>query len=423
MEVIINPGFISGTVTPPASKSMMQRVCAAALLHKGTTTIYNAGTSDDDETALQVIQQLGATIVRSYDSITVSSKGVHPVNNTIDCGESGLSARMFIPIAALHYEWIQILGSGSLLLRPMQVFKDILPQLDVDLEDFRGYIPFRVRGPLQANKVTIDGSVSSQFLTGILFAFTAAARKAITIKVEDLNSKPYTDLTLEVLDLFGKPITNEDYETFQIDPTVFHSRKAIVTTIEEDWSSAAFWLVAGAISGKVCVKGPKADSLQADKQILNILLQAGASILFANNEIHIKRSILNSFYFDATDCPDLFPILSVLAIFCNGTSSIKGLNRLHHKESNREKSITEMLTQFGVSYRTDNDRLYVTGTDSVKQARIDGHNDHRIIMAAAVASLRATGAVTISDAESVSKSYPDFFKHLNSLGIQSNINN
>ena len=398
MQAIISPGKISGALTPPASKSLMQRACAAALLHHGHTTIYNCGTSEDDKAALRIIEQLGAQVSFAGDSIRINSMGIQLITNTIDCGESGLSARLFIPIAALHHSPIQITGHGSLLKRPFDVYADVLPQLGVQVTGNK--LPMTVNGPLQPKDITIDGSVSSQFLSGLLFAFAYSATQPVVITVNGLNSKPYIDMTLDVLRTFSKEIQHDDYHKFYINPQTGTSGD-IEINIESDWSAAANFIVAKAIGNDISIHNLPPHSLQADKAILQVV-----------NE---HRTAFN---FDATDCPDLIPILSVYAAYCNGTSTIQGMNRLVHKESNRIESTTAMLHAFGITYSLQGDRLEVIGGKPLQSCTVNGYNDHRIVMAAAIAALGAAGDVTINDAQAVAKSYPDFFKHLSSLGAK-----
>ena len=423
MKAIIKPARLSGNVTPPASKSMMQRVCAGALLHKGKTIIINPGHSDDDKAALQIIQDMGAEIVvRKPELVEIISNGIVNPPDTIQCGESGLSARLFTPIAAMADKQVTITGTGSLPLRPMNVLHDILPQLGVELPGFSGYLPIKVHGPLRAKSVSIDGSLSSQYLTGVLFALTAATELPITIEVADLNSRPYIDLTLNVLGQFGKKVQHQDYKVFSIDPSTFAPEEVVTVTIESDWSSAAFLLAAGAINGNVSVGGLDLNSTQADKAIVTVLKQAGADIQLHENRITVTSGKkLRAFKTDTTHSPDLFPILSILASCCEGESEIAGIKRLTNKESNRANSICEMLYQFGVTFRVEDDSLMITGTPKLRAATIDSYKDHRIAMAAAIGGLNADGPVTITGAETVSKSYPAFFGHLASLGAESNL--
>jgi 3-phosphoshikimate 1-carboxyvinyltransferase len=253
----------------------------------------------------------------------------------------------------------------------------------------------------------------------LLFALCSAAKAPVSIEVADLNSKPYVDLTLNVLEQFGKKVVHEDYKVFHIDPSCFKHNEVVTVTIEADWSSAAFLLAGAAVNGDVCVNGLYLNSTQADKAILDVLNQAGADVRVGENKITVTSgTTLRAFRFDSTDSPDLFPILSILAACCDGESKIAGINRLTHKESNRITSICAMLQQFGVAFRIEGDSLLVQGQQVLNAGAVDSYKDHRIAMAAAIGGLHADGPVTIADAYAVSKSYPDFFDHLASLGAQ-----
>ena len=421
MQATIEPGSISGAIAAPPSKSVTQRAFAAALLHKGSSISTNAGTSDDELAALRVVQQLGAKIMaQTARSIEITSNGVSPVTDTIDCGESGLAARLFTPIAALSDKPVTVTGTGTLLSRPMQMFGEVLPALNVEISGFNGCLPITVKGPLQALPVRINAEEGSQFLSGLLMAYGSIATMAVVIEVEGLKSKPYIDLTLEMMRLFGKPIPYHNYKKFDIDPSFFSHPSVVAINVEGDWSSAAYLLVAGAIAGAVTVENINVDSRQADVAILKVLENTGAELLQGEGSVSVKKSRLQPFEIDATDCPDLFPVLAILAACCDGESYITGVHRLFNKESNRAESISEMLEHFGVPFSIEEDTLCITGVRKLQGTVIDSYHDHRIVMAAAVGGLRASGRVDILNAESVNKSYPGFFKDLISCGGRCN---
>lgn len=415
MQVQINPAVVRGSIMAPASKSAMQRACAAALLRNGTTYLFNYGISADDEVALRIIQQLGALVKKEGDYLLIESGGVQPKSSTINCGESGLSSRMFTSIAALSTEPISLVGEGSLLTRPFSFFTDVLPKLAVTCSSNNGVLPLRVQGPLQPKDIEVDGSLSSQFLTGLLFAFSAVGASNVTISVRNLNSKPYIDLTLQVMKDFGLPVpVNKNYEAFiftsgqsaenRNEPLTFH--------VEGDWSSAAFLLVAAAVSGELDVTGLDVFSSQADKAILEALMQTGVTMSVEEKKIHIKKNELKAFHFNATQCPDLFPPLVALAAYCGGKSVIEGVHRLAHKESNRALTLQQEFTKMGVVIQLQDDLMIVEGGGEVLGADVHSHHDHRIAMACAVAALAAKGSTTVNGAEAVNKSYPQFWEHL-----------
>ncbi len=399
----------------------MQRACAAALINEGTTIIDNAGKSNDEQAAMNIVQKLGATVDSVRNEVVITSSkhifssdfpGKHLI---ISCGESGLSLRMFTPLAALFKYEITLTGEGSILTRPVDFFEDIFPKIGVEVRTNNGKVPINLKGPLQPKNVTVDGSLSSQFLTGLLMAYAKACTVPVSIKVNNLSSKPYIDLTLDVLHHFGFHVENENYERFNILPRGSKQNHSVKYTVEGDWSNVAFLLVSAAISGEVTVKGADLNSSQGDKRIINALESCGAHIHVHKNEVSIKKNNLNAFDFDATHSPDLFPPLVALASYCKGASTIKGVFRLLHKESDRAKTLKSEFAKMKVDIEIDNDYMIIKGAKQIKGAKVTSHNDHRIAMACAVAALGAKGNTIIHDADAVKKSYPSFFDDLKTL--------
>jgi 3-phosphoshikimate 1-carboxyvinyltransferase len=396
----------------------MQRAVAAALIKPGRTRLMNPGNSADDKAALSIIKQLGAKVEFVDNSIEITGCDFGHFSGTIYCNESGLSARLFTSLAALSDAEITINGSGSLTKRPFGFFEIVLPELNVRCESTNGSLPLQIKGPLVPKNIVIDGSVSSQFLTGLLFAYSAAGISNVTIEVKELTSKPYIDLTLSVLQDFGLTVPkNLDYRQF-----VFESGKKRTTTelleyrVEGDWSAAAFLLVAGVTSGtSLEVKGLNLESVQADKMILTALQRAGSDMVIRHNCIEVKRSAIKGFQFDAIDCPDLFPPLVALAAHAEGRSVITGIHRLEYKESNRANTLQSEFRKMGVEVEFKGDDMIITPPDVVNATVVNSHNDHRIAMALAVAALGAKGETVIEGAGSVNKSYPDLWKDLSKL--------
>ncbi|SDC49460.1 3-phosphoshikimate 1-carboxyvinyltransferase [Niabella drilacis] len=406
----------------------MQRACAAALLSTQKVVIKNPGHSNDDIAAMGIIRSLGATITEvDRETITIESSflsdpaAIVSKEAAVNCGESGLSIRMFTPIVSLCNNEVLINGEGSLVTRPMDFFDEILPQLGVSIASSNGKLPLKVNGPLQPKNITIDGSLSSQFLTGLLMAFAAAPlTEAVTIRVNDLKSRPYIDLTLDVMKKFGLQVPeNNNYETFTFtaaQPETLNLKPETLTyTVEGDWSGGAFLLVAGAIAGDIHVRGLQQTSTQADKKILEALMAANAGIAMDAKGITLHAAPMTAFEFDATDCPDLFPPLVALAANCTGVTVIKGVSRLAHKESDRGLTLQEEFGKMGIRVALDGDLMRVHG-GPVKGAQVHSRHDHRIAMACATAALKADGPVTIEEAEAINKSYPDFYDHLKELG-------
>jgi 3-phosphoshikimate 1-carboxyvinyltransferase len=398
----------------------MQRACAAALLHIGRTTILDPGRSNDDLAALDVIQKLGAHVEDQGDKIIISSNGVKPLENQINCGESGLGIRMFTPIAAMSNQQLTIVGKGSLVNRPMDFFDEIFPKLDIAISTNAGKLPLQVKGPLVPKNIEVDGSLSSQFLTGLLMAYAASNAKDVTITVNNLKSKPYIDLTLRVLKDYGMKVPAvTDHELFHFSAEDHIAPQGEFTySIEGDWSGAAFLFVAGAINAPIVIEGMRSDSVQADMKILEAIKDAGAVLSLEGTTYSVSPAPLKAFEFDATECPDLFPPLVALASYCKGVTKIKGVNRLTHKESNRGLTLQDVFGKMGVQIDLEDDVMFVHGGDQLKGANVSSHHDHRIAMAAAVAALGADGPVVITDAEAIDKSYPAFYNHLIQLGAQ-----
>ncbi len=417
MKARIIPSGIGGTIQAPASKSMMQRAVAAALLRGGRTILHHPGQSNDDKAALSIITALGAKLRWQNGPVVIESDGILSTGEVVDCGESGLSARMFTSIAALSGKQLLITGRGSLLARPMDFFDQVLPLLKVECETAGGRLPFRIRGPLVPADITIDGSLSSQYLTGLLLAYAGAGAKA-TITVNGLASRPYIDLTLQVMKAFGLPLPEEKGQSQYVfhGDTILPSGETFQYPIEGDWSGAALLLVAAAIAGKLEVRGLDIFSRQADKAILQVLQQAGAVMSVEPERVVVEKSRLRAFHCNATDCPDLFPPLVALACYAEGTSVIEGAGRLVHKESNRAETLIEEFTSLGVDIKLQGDMMVVHGGRLQPTRSLHAHHDHRIAMALAVAALGMQAPVEIHGAQAVDKSYPQFWDHLADAG-------
>jgi 3-phosphoshikimate 1-carboxyvinyltransferase len=411
MERSFDPSEISGTVRAPSSKSMMQRAVAAALLADGTSTICNPSYSDDSLAAMSIAAGLGARVEPEAGCLKIT--GSSELKETkLNCGESGLAIRMFSPIAALYPTEITMLGAVTLKRRPMSMIEEALNQLGASCSTTGGYLPLTIRGPLKGGRCVIDGSVSSQLLTGLLMALPLADSDS-EIKVNNLKSKPYIDMTTGILKEFGIDVYNHGYELFTIPGK--QKYKPATYEVEGDWSGGAFLLVAGAISGHVKVEGLNYKSLQSDKAIIHALDSAGARISITDRSIEISSRELHSFDFDATHSPDLFPPLVALASYCKGTSRIAGVSRLAHKESDRAGTLRQEFGKMGVKVDISGDMMSVTGSRP-SGGRVESHEDHRIAMAVAVASLGASERVYLRDSQCIDKSYPDFYKDMRQLG-------
>lgn len=441
----------------PVSKSFAQRAIIAAALAEGTSHLRGYTPCGDNEAALQVARALGAQVEQDGSEITITgisaSLGSLGTNvsadkdsdalesRTLHVGESGLLTRMMIPVMVqLCPGKVILTGEKTLLGRPLTGAKAILETFGAECRSIDGTdardlcIPLEVSGPLKAGRAEVSGKHGSQIISGLLMALPFADRNSSLI-VHEPKSIPYTFITLEVLKKFGVKVGNDmlggrDFLESGGDwslctEMVFKIKggqkyKAADIDLEADWSAAANFLVAGAIFGKLEIQGLDTTSLQADLSIMDVLMDAGASLsqMDGNNgDITVQRAPLTAFQVDASNCPDLFPVLSVLAAFCHGTSRLAGVSRLANKESDRAKAILEMLTRMGVKASIEADELVVEGQTLV-QRLLDGnllkggsytsHHDHRMVMAIKVASLGADSPITIDDEACVAKSFPQF---------------
>lgn len=406
---------LSGEVTPPCSKSYAQRALAAALLTSGRTTLRGIELCRDTRSAIEAIEALGARVTIENENTLIIDGGLNPAVDRLNVGESGLAARLFTPIASLVDRAMVIDGEGTLKHRPMSMMVEPLRALGVDVRDGGGRLPIEVCGPIKGGKVEVDGSISSQFITGLLIALPLA-KEDTTLVVNDAVSTPYIDMTLETLERFGVGIMHNegDYSEFYIE--VNQEFTPVDYTIESDWSAAAFLMVAAAIAGEVTIRNITTLSRQADTSVCRALERAGASIIIEESAITVAHRPLEAFTFDATHSPDLFPALVALAAASDGVSTIYGIERLRGKESDRGEVLKEEYSKLGIDIELDYDEnvmRVVGGTPHA--ADVDSHDDHRIAMSLAITALRIEDEVAIRNRECVAKSYPSFFEDLEML--------
>ena len=425
----------------PVSKSFAQRAIIAAALAEGTSHLKGYTPCGDNEAALQVARNLGAEIAQEGNELTIkgisAQFGALADFDTLHVGESGLLTRMLIPVMAqISQKPVNFTGEKTLLGRPLTGAKEIMEAFDATItsESDPVRIPLSVQGPLKSGRAEISGKHGSQLISGLLMALPFSEKNTSLI-VHEPKSIPYMFITLEVLKKFGIKVGNEmlggrDFLESNGDwslctEMVFKVKggqkyKAVEIDLEGDWSAAANFLVAGALFGQLELTGLDTTSLQADLSIMDILMDAGASLSQLDGDkgnITVQRAPLKAFSVDASNCPDLFPIVSVLAAFCQGTSRIEGVGRLANKESDRAKAILEMLTQMGVEAEIQGDVLVVKGhtlaqrlldNNLLKGGNYTSHHDHRMVMALKVASFGADSPVVIDDEECVAKSFPQF---------------
>ena len=426
------------TVRMPASKSFAQRAVVAAALADGVSRLEGYSACSDSESAVRVARTLGAEVRSLDDGGTLEIRGIGAVPGAVDIaclnvGESGLLTRLMIPLSAvLSCSDVTLEGEKTLLGRPMKGADRMLAAFGVQLTS--DHLPLKVCGSLESGNASISGRDGSQLISGLLMSLPLTEGKS-TVTVTDPKSIPYMFITLDVMKRFGVSIANEmsgDREFFESDgdwslcrEMTFNIKgkqryKAASFSLEGDWSAAANFLVAGAIFGKAEISGLDTTSLQADLSIMDILLDAGASISQSDGDtgpVTVQRAPLTAFSIDASNCPDLFPIVAVLASFCQGTSRISGVDRLVHKESDRGAAILDMLGQMGVQAGLEGNDMLIEGHslaqrcltgNLLKVGRYTSHHDHRMVMALMVAGLGADGKIEIDDEECVAKSFPGF---------------
>ena len=431
--------------TMPVSKSFAQRAIIAAALADGTSHLRGYTPCGDNEAALQVARNLGAEVDVNGNVVTI--KGISAQSGSLNLpelhvGESGLLTRMLIPLMAqLSSGEVKFTGEKTLLGRPLTGAKEIMDAFEANItsnevEESPAIVrvPLTVKGPLKAGRAEISGKHGSQLISGLLMALPFAEKNS-SLVVREPKSIPYMFITLEVLKKFGIKIGNDmlggpdflasDGDWSLCTEMVFKVKggqkyKATDIDLEGDWSAAANFLVAGAIFGKTEIQGLDTTSLQADLSIMDILMDAGASLSQLDGDrgnITVQRAPLKAFRVDASNCPDLFPIISVLAAFCQGTSRLAGVARLANKESDRAKAILEMLEQMGVQACVEGDEMVIEGHSLaqrllgdclLKGGRYTSHHDHRMVMALKVASIGADGPILIDDEHCVAKSFPQF---------------
>jgi 3-phosphoshikimate 1-carboxyvinyltransferase len=411
MKKLVKPSGISGGHLAPASKSMMQRAIAIAALAKGDSVLRNYTACNDSEAALEIASRLGSKVKLSGSDVFISG-GFAPTGQPLDCGEAGLGIRMFTPIASLSHTQLELNGHGSLKTRPVTMLEKPLQELGASIITNGGYVPIKVTGPLKGGKAFVDGSVSSQMLTGMLIALPMAETDTVLV-VKDLKSKPYIDMTIEIMLAFGAKASHSNYQEFHVPGR--QQYLAADYSVEGDWSGASFPLAAAAIAGSARITNLRRSSKQADMAFLQALQLAGAAVVQGDDFVEVTKCRLEAFCFDANECPDLFPPLVALAANCIGTTVLKGVGRLKHKESDRATVLKNMFSQLGICVTISGDEMSVAG-GQITGGCIHAHYDHRIAMAAAVAALNASGPIEIDNAECVAKSYPGFYDDFCKLG-------
>ena len=408
MNVEIHPHPLQGCIQVPTSKSLAHRAIICAALAKGTSKIFNVSLSKDIEATIQSMQSLGARIQIQDDCCIV--EGIQQWQSGVcDCNESGSTLRFLIPIAATQSISCDFTGKHSLFSRPMTIYKNLFQRQNIDWIQDANHI--HVHGGLHADVFEIPGNISSQFISGMLMACPLMEKESVLKILPPFESKSYVDLTIYMLKQFGIQIHPIDASTFVIPGNQSYS--CCDYTVEGDYSQMAFFAVLGAIGHSISISNMNLSSLQGDKKIL-----AWVQYTKKDNQIVFQKQDRIAQDFDIADCPDLGPILCVLAAYTKGTSRLLHTRRLRYKECDRISAMEMELKKWGVDIQSDEDSITIRGQSSYEQKDtviMHSHNDHRIAMACTVFGLCAQSSSILEDAESISKSYPNFFNDIDSL--------
>ena len=419
MKVTIKgPQRLQGEVKAPGSKAYTHRALVASLMTSGETKIKGALDCDDTRRTLEGVQALGASLEIEKD-LTVSHGTSHFTSNAlVDCGSSGATLRLLAAVASAFPTKTTFAINGTLATRPLTPLLNALEQLGAisrltQVEHGLGLI---VRGPLKGGEVDLPGDISSQFVSGLLFAAPASMADVQIRLKHHLESRPYVDMTIEVLRRHGIKVEIDD-DSFHV-PAPQHYQSAF-HEIEGDFSSAAFLIAAAACNGDaIRILGLGDRSLEPDSAILKLAPQVGLEVHRKGEALVVEQSSIQGFRFDASNNPDLVPALEVLGCAANGVSEISGLRRLRFKESNRLLTVPVELSKMGGKIHVEEDRVRIEPADRLTGANLDSYQDHRVAMACSIAALGAHGESVIENAEAVSKSYPDFFDDLTKLGAE-----
>lgn len=399
---------ISGEISAPPSKSVMIRALAGSLFVQGETIIRNPSYCNDALAAIDILKQFACVIDEQDDKIIIRTGNITPPK-IINAKESALTLHLFTFIRSYFDSEFKVVGEKTILNREFNQLVNVIKLLGKNVETNSGKLPFKISGKVTNTNIEYDFVSGSQALSGLLFLY--AMLENGELKTNYVASKKYVDLTLDLLSKYGVVFRKEKYKNF-----IFHSKQKENNEIqiEGDWSGAAFHLVSAAISGELKVNGLSADSNQADIKILEALRQYGAEISATNESVKVSSSEHKAFQIDATDCPDLFPPLLVLAMSAEGKSVISGVHRLINKESNRAAVLVKEFSKLGAIVYIDNDDMIIKST-LLHSGIIDSHGDHRIAMAAKTVEMITDGIIEIIDPECISKSYPNFYQDIEKI--------
>lgn len=421
MRATIKGNKLSGSIPAIASKSMAHRYMIAAALADAPSFVSCHSTSEDIEATKACLEAMGAVFEKADGGFMITPVRADDVADgmKLPCKESGSTFRFLLPVAASFGKAASFLQEGRLPERPLSPLYEEMCANGMELAP-QGMNPFWLKGQLKAGEYRLAGNVTSQFISGLLFALPRLNGDSKIILTSKLESKLYVDMTLSVLEQFGIDIIIEDNTYIVKGNQTYHAKDG---NVEGDWSNAAFWLVAGAIGDNaITTTGLLNDSLQGDKKIAELLAEFGADITYEGNSVMVAPKEMHGINIDAMDIPDLVPILAVAASFAKGDTVIYNAARLRLKESDRLKTVTEVLNSLGANIEEKEDGLIIHGVDMMKGGTVNAMGDHRIAMMSAIAAIRCEEKVVIENAEAVNKSYPTFFRDYEQLHGKVEIN-
>lgn len=411
-NITVSPRILKGSVTVPPSKSDVHRAILCAALAKGKSVISPVDLSQDITATINCVKALGAYAELNGNTLTVDGSGLFSCGTAkLNCNESGSTLRFMIPIAAAGGVTAEFEGKGRLPQRPIGIYLDCLPKAGIKC-DTRGGLPLVISGRLKSGEFKIPGDVSSQFITGLLLSLPLLDGDSKILLTSPAQSVGYINMTIRTMSKFGVKVTAAKNGYFIKGGQKYNPANY---TCEGDWSQAAFFMAAGALGGEIEVNGVSVDSLQGDRQCAEIFKRFGADITQTVSSVKVKCGELKATDIDAEQIPDLVPILAVTAAFAKGTTHITGAARLRIKESDRLHAISDCLNRLGAKVTENPDGLTIKGVQNICGGKVDGYNDHRIVMSMAIAAEKSTGDIIISDKESINKSYPNFFNDYNAL--------
>lgn len=424
-KIRVFPGKLQGLVQAPSSKSMGHREIICAGLACGTSIIDNISMSKDIEATMRCLRAINVAVdevpgmFAGRRALQISGTG-HPMAaaDSVDCGESGSTLRFFLPLGANLNCPLTFIGHGKLVSRPLQAYYDIFDKQFIQYFNDNGKLPLTVNGKLQPGIFKLPGDVSSQFVSGLLFVLPLLNGDSVIEITSQLESSAYVDMTISCLAKFGVKVENENGRHRRYLVPGKQRYQALDSRVEGDWSQAAFWTVGGSLGAKITCAGMDFNSLQGDKAVLDIMQRMGALVEKNADSVTVSGGVTKATVIDAANCPDIIPVLTVLAAVSEGTTKIINAARLRIKECDRLAAMTSELNKMGADVTEEAEGLTIVGKPQGLRGgvEVDAWNDHRIAMSLAIAAQKCAQPIILTGSDSVAKSYPDFWEDYKSVG-------